>query len=174
MARQQCVIDAIVGQVNVPTLLTTYQSLAGVAKENIVTDVPEDMFQPLLDLMLKVQGNPVASLPLNDDFFRALDPGMTSGDPDYDLIHAKIDEALSGQSGEAPAPGETTDPGSTEEPTDTTEADSASETPADEQDTLAAQPNSDSTDGSTDPDAEATPDEPHDAAEACAVSAQNG
>lgn len=161
MARQQCVIDAIVSQVNVSTLLRTYQSLATVAKDNIVTDVPEDMFQPLLDLLLDVQGQPIESLELNAKFFDALAPGMKSDDPDYDLIHAKIDDVL------ATTPEDAVD--EPEAPTDNatsgTEPDGAVETPD------AADSDSGADDGTPEPDE--TPDEPHDASTACTVSSED-
>lgn len=175
MARQQCVIDAIVGQIDPATLATKYQSLAGVARENIVTDVPENMFQPLIDLMLEVQGQPVESLPLDDKFFDALAPGMTSSDPDYDLIHAKIAEVLTATSADDPATGETTEPDATDEPTDTTEAESAEGGSDDDvaalSDSTGGAAGTDDTEGEPDAAETPDPDQPHDTEAACSVSA---
>jgi LCP family protein required for cell wall assembly len=114
MVRQQCVISAIVDKVEPTRLLTQYQSLASATMDMVETDVPEELFKPLIELMVSVQGGTLESLTLDRGFFRAM--GRTSANPDYDQLHVHIAEIL-----------EPADPDESEEP-DTTQADT--ETPA--------------------------------------------
>lgn len=115
MERQRCVMNAIVAEADPSTLLSKYQSLAATAGEIITTDVPADMFEPLIQLMLKVRSGSLRSLTLDADFFATM--GTTSADPDYDALHARIGEIL------APDPAAATTPSSgVTPPPDTTEA----------------------------------------------------
>ena len=116
MERQRCVMNAIVDKVDPATLLSQYQSLAAAAGDIITSDVPADLFPPLIELMVKVRSQPLESLTLDNEFFGSM--GTTSSDPDYDQLHARIQEILAGTPA-APEGGET---GETTPPEDTTEA----------------------------------------------------
>ncbi|NED99283.1 LCP family protein [Phytoactinopolyspora halotolerans] len=124
MARQQCVIDAIVTEANPRKLLTQYQSLASATTETVETDVPDDLFPALIELLMTVKDGTMESLTLDRDFFGEM--GATSANPDYAQVHERIAEILEPSSGG----------GSDEEP--------------DEQDTSRAD-ESDEADASTDP-----------------------
>lgn len=162
MARQRCVMNAIVAKADPATLLTQYQSLAAATKDIVFTDIPEDLFPALIELTLKVKGATLQSLTLDDEFFSSM--GTTSADPDYEAIHARIAEAL------AADPAATTPP-ATEEP-DTTEASGASTAnDAPDVDSAAAETTNESADETTteEPDAESTgePDQPVDTGSVC-------
>ncbi|WP_106536469.1 LCP family protein [Haloactinopolyspora alba] len=167
MARQRCVMDAIVAQVKPTTLISRYQKLANTAGDIITTDVPEGMFPALIELMLKVQNASLESLTLDREFFESM--GTTSGDPDYDALHERVDEILNGSSGQS-SPGESpTGSGeNTSETDDTTEA--AERTSGDGAGTITqvSERTSDtgSEDGSGD-GGEAEADEPVDAGKVC-------
>lgn len=117
MERQRCVMNAIVDKADPATLLSQYQSLASAAGDIITSDVPADLFPALIELMVKVRTQPLESLTLDNEFFGSM--GTTSSDPDYDQLHARIQEILAGTPA-APEGGETGE--TTPPPEDTTEA----------------------------------------------------
>ncbi|WP_129666925.1 LCP family protein [Phytoactinopolyspora endophytica] len=125
MARQQCVINAIVDEADPRTLVTQYQSLASATADTVETDVPDDLFPALIDLLMDVQGGTMESLTLDNDFFSEM--GTTSSNPDYDQVHERIDEILE-PAGESD--------GSQDQPEeDTSRADPSDEADASETDT---------------------------------------
>lgn len=89
MERQQCVMRAIIDEARPATLLTKYQSLASAAKEMIKTDIPSDMFKPIIDLTLEVKNGEVTSKNLDRDFFNT-PAGAYLENADYDAVHRKI------------------------------------------------------------------------------------
>lgn len=115
MERQQCVMRAIIDEANPATLVTKYQSLASAAKKMIRTDIPSDMFRPIIDLTLKVQDGAVATKTLDDEFF-ANNGGGEAADPDYDAVHKRIAKWLAPKDG-------TTSVNGDKETSDTTGAD---------------------------------------------------
>jgi len=95
--RQKCVINAIIAQTAPTTLLTSYAALAGTLQDNVRTNVPARLLNPLAQLGLKVRRTKVlASLTL-----RPASPGipgitgMGSNDhPDWAAAAAAIAQAL--------------------------------------------------------------------------------
>jgi LCP family protein required for cell wall assembly len=166
MARQRCVMNAIVAKADPATLLTQYQALAAATKDIVFTDIPENLFPPLLELLIKVKGSGIKSLTLDDKFFASLD--TTSGDPDYDAIHERVAEALA----PTPAPAATPEtPAATTPPDDSTEAAPAAGSPSDEsaaglQQASGASETAPDADSTGEPD-EADPDAPVDAGSVC-------
>lgn len=171
MARQQCVIDAIVKELDPTTLMVQYQSLASAARELFQTDVPEDMFRPLIELAVDVQKGELESLSLDRAFFDSM--GTTSANPDYAEVHTRIAEILdrSGSSDDA----EDTDETDTEqadaedvspaEPTEESSAEDTAASAADDGTTGAAEGSdgddtSGGTDSEPDEDVEPEPDQP--------------
>ncbi|WP_051425505.1 LCP family protein [Jiangella gansuensis] len=158
MERQRCVMNAIVDEADPATLLSQYQSLASAAGDIITSDVPSDLFPALIQLMAKVQGQPLESLTLDNKFFDSM--GTTSANPDYDELHARIAEILStepdaGTSTETPAG----------EPEDTTEAadqDDANAQTGERSNAAEAQVQQTSGDAEEDGTEEAPADEPTD------------
>ncbi len=124
MARQRCVMDAIVAKADPTTLVSRYQKLASTAGEIITTDVPEGMFPALISLMLKVKDGSLKSLTLDRDFFASM--GTTSSDPDYDALHERIDEILSTDSSKSTPDEDDTAPDDTTEAGEQASTDAAS------------------------------------------------
>ncbi|AYY11839.1 LytR family transcriptional regulator [Actinobacteria bacterium YIM 96077] len=93
MARQQCVLGAIVDKVDPATVVTKYQSLASATRDLIQTDIPEDLFPPLIELAVDVQNATLESLTLDRKFFEAMG-GATPANPDYDELHTRIAQIL--------------------------------------------------------------------------------
>ncbi|TDD72348.1 LytR family transcriptional regulator [Jiangella aurantiaca] len=172
MERQRCVMNAIVDKVDPATLLSQYQSLASAAGDIITSDVPADLFPALIELMGKVRSQPLESLTLDNEFFGSM--GTTSSDPDYDLLHTRIQEILA-DTPDSPA---TPDAGETTPPEDTTEATGQSADDAsDDRSGAAVQQASGDAETQTDESTEETPggdatdepaaDEPVDAGAVC-------
>ncbi len=88
MARQRCVIKAVVDQVNPTRMLSKYPDLARIAKDNIYTDIPSSDLGAYVTLIERVQGASITSV--------ALDPahGINPGDPNFKQIRANVAKAL--------------------------------------------------------------------------------
>jgi polyisoprenyl-teichoic acid--peptidoglycan teichoic acid transferase len=116
MARQRCVIDAVINQANPQTVLTRYEAIAKASQDIIQTDIPQEMLPAFLDLAFKVKDGNTRSV-----LFQNGKKGFSSHDPDWDEVRDRVQQALTETQEEpeqpAPAPtGGTTggpaDPGS--------------------------------------------------------------
>jgi LCP family protein required for cell wall assembly len=108
MARQRCVIGAIIDEADPATLLTRYQSLAAAAKDIVRTDIPADLFPAFAELGLKVKNRPIETLSLDNKFFQSF--GSSTSNPAYDTVHQLVQEALAAP----PTPTPTATPGPSE------------------------------------------------------------
>lgn len=89
MARQSCLINAIVDQASPTTLLTRFEAIAGASSQMIQTDIPQEALQPLVDLALKVQDQPMKRL-----VFAQGKNGYLYSDPDFDAMRDAVDDML--------------------------------------------------------------------------------
>ncbi|MET9023097.1 LCP family protein [Actinopolymorpha sp. NPDC004070] len=87
MLRQRCAIDAIVRQADPVKLLTRYEALARVTKDIVMTDIPQGVLPAFVDLSLKVKDANITSIAFTNEIIK-------SADPDYDLIHSRVQAAL--------------------------------------------------------------------------------
>ncbi|WP_114559741.1 LCP family protein [Desertihabitans aurantiacus] len=115
MARQRCVIDAVIKQANPQTVLTRYEAIAKASQDIVQTDVPQEMLPAFLELALRVRDGNTRSV-----LFRNGDQGFFSENPDWPEVRERVQKALeeTGQKEDAdPAPsgGPT---GSPDEPAD--------------------------------------------------------
>ncbi|AYY11838.1 LytR family transcriptional regulator [Actinobacteria bacterium YIM 96077] len=119
MARQQCLLGAMAEQTKPSTVFTQYQSIASATEDIIQSDIPEDLFPALIELGLKVRDSSITSLTIDNEFFREF--GMSSSNPDYEVIHNEVAEILAPDGGT---------PNNTEDSRDTQDAqgDSANDT----------------------------------------------
>jgi polyisoprenyl-teichoic acid--peptidoglycan teichoic acid transferase len=97
MARQKCVMDAMLQQVSPQSALRNFQSIAKASSEMISTDIPSSEVDRFIDLALKARDQRVASLSL-------VPPMINTGDPDIDLVQEKVAAAIHKAEGEAPPP----------------------------------------------------------------------
>ncbi|WP_104055189.1 MULTISPECIES: LCP family protein [unclassified Arthrobacter] len=99
IARQQCVQQAMVAQLDPATLLTRFQAIASAGEQIVKTDLPQDQLGSFLDLALKAKGQPMERLTIGPpDFGTAADNFVTY--PDFDQIHARVAGMISGQAAE--------------------------------------------------------------------------
>jgi len=108
IARQRCVLNAIFDQADPITVLRRYERLAKVAKDNIKTDVPQDMLPAFIDLSERIKKASVRSVAF-------VPPLIATGNPDYELIRKKTQEALT-EPPKKPAPKPGTRDSTTAEP----------------------------------------------------------
>ena len=101
MARQQCVLGAIARQATPINVLKGYQRLAKTAKDSIVTDIPGDALESMVMLAAKGKTAKITSVSFNNKVIK-------TGDPDFDVIHQKVQAALEAAANEArPKPSST-------------------------------------------------------------------
>ncbi|UYB36997.1 LCP family protein [Arthrobacter koreensis] len=93
IARQQCVQQAMVAQLDPATLLTRFQAIASAGEEVVHTDIPQDQLGSFVDLALKSKNHEVQRMTIGPpDFGTAADNFATY--PDFDLIHSRVQEKL--------------------------------------------------------------------------------
>lgn len=87
-ARQRCVVQDIVAQVNPASMVSKYPEIAKILKSNIYTDIPAQNLSAFVDLVERVQGSTISSVSLTQD------DKVYSGDPDYALIRLLIQKGI--------------------------------------------------------------------------------
>ena len=88
MERQRQVQEAVISQFTPQTLLTKYSELSAAGQDMVQTDVPQSMIGSLSELALQTRQLPITNLELVPD------SGVDTGDPDFDEIHAMVQQAL--------------------------------------------------------------------------------
>ena len=86
-ARQRCVVRAIVDQVNPAEMLTKYADIARIAQDNIYTDIPASSLGAYVELVERIQGAKMTSLPLTPD------NQVFAGNPDYEQVRSLVKKA---------------------------------------------------------------------------------
>lgn len=89
MARQSCLVGAIIKQANPATMLTRYEAIAAASSQMVVTDIPQRDLPEIVDLALRVKDGQVTRL-----VFSPGKNGYSYADPDFDAMRAAVDEAI--------------------------------------------------------------------------------
>lgn len=105
-ARQQCMIQAMVKQLDPITVLTKFNDLAQAGQDVFETDIDQKAFITFVDLAVKAQGQQPLRLTIGPPDF----PVSFAPNPDYGQIHQRVSSLL-GKS--APQSSESTEQGST-------------------------------------------------------------
>ncbi|TCC34847.1 LCP family protein [Kribbella sindirgiensis] len=87
MARQKCVMSAMLNQLSPQTVLTKFQGIAAASKQVVKTNIPAGELGTFTDLALDAKKLPVSS-------FSAVPPLIHTGNPDFALIRTKVAEAI--------------------------------------------------------------------------------
>jgi LCP family protein required for cell wall assembly len=122
MARQKCVMSAMLEQVSPQTALTNFQKIAKASSAMVSTDIPRGEVDRFVDLALKAKSQKIATLSL-------VPPMVNTANPDIVLVHSKVAEAVARAEGVKPAPQQTTD-ASPVEPAPAPETEEAAPAPA--------------------------------------------
>ena len=83
MARQKCVMNAMLHQISPQTVLTNFEKIAKASSQMVSTDIPASEVDRFMELALKAKGQPVATLSL-------VPPLIDTGHPDIGLIKRKV------------------------------------------------------------------------------------
>jgi LCP family protein required for cell wall assembly len=94
MARQKCVMSAMVQQLSPQTVITKFEDLAKAGTELVQTDLPASELDVFAQLALQARSQKIASVSF-------VPPAIETYDPDIDKIHEMIDAAV--EKSEAPA-----------------------------------------------------------------------
>jgi polyisoprenyl-teichoic acid--peptidoglycan teichoic acid transferase len=87
MARQKCVMNAMLHQISPQTVLTNFEKIARASSAMMSTDIPASEVDTFMELALKAKGQPVATVSL-------VPPLVNTADPDIRLIRHKIAAAI--------------------------------------------------------------------------------
>jgi LCP family protein required for cell wall assembly len=97
MARQRCVIQAIVKAADPVTLVRKYQELATTTKDIVSTDIPQSALDSFVDVALLVKGAQIRSLVFDQ---KVINPAY----PDYDRMRALVAAAVASSTAGTTAP----------------------------------------------------------------------
>ena len=98
MARQKCVMNAMLQQISPTSALLNFEKIAKASSAMISTDVPSGELGRFISLALKAKSQKVSTLSL-------VPPMIVTAHPDIKLIHAKVRQAIAKAEGHAPKPG---------------------------------------------------------------------
>jgi LCP family protein required for cell wall assembly len=87
MARQRCVMDAMVHQLDPATVLAKFQAIAAAGKQVVSTDVPAGELATFLDLAAKAKSERISSV-------QFVPPLINPARPDYRVVRAKVEAAI--------------------------------------------------------------------------------
>ena len=87
MARQKCVMNAMLHQLSPQTVVMKFEKIAKASKALITTDLPKGEVDRFMELALKARSQPIRTVSF-------VPPMISTGDPDIDKIHAAVDKAI--------------------------------------------------------------------------------
>jgi polyisoprenyl-teichoic acid--peptidoglycan teichoic acid transferase len=87
MARQKCVMNAMLHQLSPQTVLTHFEQIAHASSEMVSTDIPASEVDRFMGLALKAKAQPISTLSL-------VPPMVDTANPDIRMIHQKVRQAL--------------------------------------------------------------------------------
>jgi hypothetical protein len=102
MARQRCVMAAMLHQLDPATVLVKFREIARAGEQLISTDIPPGELDTLASLALKARHGTVTSV-------QFVPPLIKTARPDFDLIKEKVQEALAVSASPSPSAGEVED-----------------------------------------------------------------
>jgi LCP family protein required for cell wall assembly len=87
MARQKCVMNAMLHEMSPETVLTKFTSIANVGKTILTTSIPASQISTFVDLALKARSLPVTTVSF-------VPPTIDTGNPNWTLIRHLVSTAL--------------------------------------------------------------------------------
>lgn len=98
MARQKCVLNAMLHQLSPQRVLLNVQEIAHASEQLLSTDIPATELDRFVELALRTRTQPMTTVSF-------VPPLVDTGDPDWELIRERVDEAIAKAEGAAdPAP----------------------------------------------------------------------
>ena len=96
MARQKCVMGAMLQQVSPQVALRNFEKIAGASSAMVSTDIPRGEVDRFVELALKARSQKIATLSL-------VPPMINTAHPDIALVQQKVEEAIARAEGRKPA-----------------------------------------------------------------------
>ncbi|GAA4803851.1 LCP family protein [Nocardioides caeni] len=87
MARQKCVMTALLTQVDPRRALTNFQEIAEASSAMLQTDIPGGALNDFVELALRARGEKVSTVSL-------VPPRVNTADPDIDLVRQMVSDAI--------------------------------------------------------------------------------
>ncbi|HYF74366.1 MAG TPA: LCP family protein [Nocardioides sp.] len=94
MARQKCVMNAMLQQISPQTAVRNFASIAQAGSSMVSTNIPASEFGDLAELALKARGQRISTLSL-------VPPMINTAEPDIKLVRQKVAEAIDRAEGDA-------------------------------------------------------------------------
>ena len=95
MARQKCVMSAMLQQVSPQSALRHFEGIAQASSDMISTSIPTGEAGRFVDLALKARGQKISTVSL-------VPPAINTADPDMDKVHEMVRSAIDRSEGDAP------------------------------------------------------------------------
>ena len=99
MARQKCVMNAMLHQINPETMVTRFEAIAKATTGMVETNMPTSEVARFVQLALKAKSQQISTVSF-------VPPMINTADPDIEMIQAKVQEAIDQAEGTADAPGQ--------------------------------------------------------------------
>jgi LCP family protein required for cell wall assembly len=96
MARQKCVMNAMLHQLSPQTVLLKFEKIAKASEALVTTDVPRSEVDTFMQLALKARQQPIRTVSF-------VPPVINTGRPDISKIQAMVNKAIARSDGSAPA-----------------------------------------------------------------------
>ncbi|NNG20232.1 LCP family protein [Naumannella sp. ID2617S] len=97
MARQKCVMHAMLNQLDPMTVLTKFNGIAAAGKEVVETNVPASETDKLIDLAMRTRSTKIASVSF-------VPPLVQPGKPDFGVIRETVRTRIAQSAGGGPGP----------------------------------------------------------------------
>ncbi|GAB2885227.1 hypothetical protein GCM10027026_40980 [Myroides odoratimimus subsp. xuanwuensis] len=94
MARQKCVMNALITQISPTTAIRNFEKIAAASSAMVSTSLPGSELDRFIPLALKAKGERISTLSL-------VPPMINTADPDIDLVHSKVAEAIEASESDA-------------------------------------------------------------------------
>jgi LCP family protein required for cell wall assembly len=109
MARQKCVMNAMLRQLDPTTVVTRFGDIAKAGKQVISTSIPRGEIATFVSLAMKAKNLPVSTVSF-------VPPTINTGDPDWQRIRTMVAEALEQAEAADDAPADEAQPGDDDKP----------------------------------------------------------
>ena len=96
MARQKCVMSAMLRQISPQTALSNFQDIAAASSEMVSTNLPAKELDRFMGLALKAKDQKISTVSL-------VPPAIVTAAPDIALVHQMIADAITRAEGGTPA-----------------------------------------------------------------------
>lgn len=98
MARQKCVMNAMLEQVSPQTAVANFEAIARASADMVATNLPASELDTFAQLAMRAREEPMSTVSL-------VPPLINTAEPDIDLVHSTIERAIDVAEGDAePAP----------------------------------------------------------------------